>query len=170
MCPFTKGAPRQVGVGIFKCMMYKNPPALRATSFQKGGQKYLQSIFIMHFLYNPKNKQFWKVMRNQETMTKAEWILRNLVLKWNQTWYRFLRQKPIWNYILDFYCAKLKLCIEVDDQSHDRKWEEDEIRTKYLNSLWIQVIRYTNNQIYYQLDWVILDLQEQLKERESEII
>ena len=153
--------------------MYKNPPypdKSESTSFQKGGQKYLQSIFIMHFLYNPKNKQFWKVMRNQETMTKAEWILRNLVLKWNQTWYRFLRQKPIWNYILDFYCAKLKLCIEVDDQSHDRKWEEDEIRTKYLNSLWIQVIRYTNNQVYYQLDGVILDLQEQLKERALEFI
>ena len=124
----------------------------------------------MHFLYNSKNKQFWKVMRNQETMTKAEWILRNLALKWNQTWYRFLRQKPIWNYILDFYCAKLRLCIEVDDQSHDRKWEEDEIRTQYLNSLWIKVIRYTNNKIYYQLDGVIEDLHKQLKERELEII
>ena len=121
----------------------------------------------MHFLYNSKNKEFWKVMRNQETMTKAEWLLWNTALKWNKTWYRFLRQKLIWNYILDFYCAKFKLCIEVDDQSHDRKWEEDEQRTKYLNNLWIKVIRYTNEQIYHNLDGVIKNLEWKIKEIEN---
>ena len=116
------------------------------------------------YKYNSHNKKFWKAMRNQNTMTKAEWLLWNTALKRDKTWYRFLRQKLIWNYILDFYCAKLKLCIEVDDQSHDRKWEEDEERTKYLNSLWITVIRYTNEQIYYNLDWVIEDLYWRIEE------
>ena len=100
-------------------------------------------------------------------MTKAEWLLWNLALKWNKTWYRFLRQKLIWNYILDFYCAKLKLCIEVEDQSHDRKWEEDEQRTKYLNNFWIKIIRYTNEQIYHNLDGVIKDLEWKIKEMEN---
>jgi len=116
------------------------------------------------YKYNSHNKKFWKAMRNQNTMTKAEWLLWNTALKQDKTWYRFLRQKLIWNYILDFYCAKLKLCIEVDDQSHDRKWEEDAERTKYLNSLWITVIRYTNEQIYYNLDWVIEDLYWRIEE------
>ena len=119
--------------------------------------------------YNWNLNQFARNNRKQTNMTKAEWLLRNSALKGKTLWYRFIKQKIMWNYILDFYCAKLKLCIEVDDQSHDRKWEEDEIRTEYLNSLWIKVIRYTNNQIYYQLNGVIEDLHEQLKERELEL-
>ena len=98
-------------------------------------------------------------------MPKAGWLMRNLVLKNKQIlWYRFIRQKIFRNYILDFYCAKLKLCIEIDDQSHDRKWDEDELRTKYLNNLWIKVIRYTNEQIYHNLDGVIKDLEWKIKE------
>jgi very-short-patch-repair endonuclease len=83
--------------------------------------------------------------------------------------HRFLRQKPIWNYILDFYCDKLKLWIEIDDKSHDWKWEQDEERTKYLNSLWIIIIRYTNEDINYRLDGVMLDLEEKLNERHKEL-
>lgn len=125
--------------------------------------------FIMHFLYNPNNKQYWEINRNQNTMTEAEWKIWNLVLKRDKTWYRFLRQKLIWNYILDFYCSKLKLCIEIDDSSHDWKWEYDEKRTKYLNNLWIKVVRYLNNDINYNLDWVIIDLNQKIKEREIEL-
>ena len=107
--------------------------------------------------------------QNRKHQTEAEWKFRNMVLKKDMTWYRFLRQKPIWNYILDFYCDKLKLWIEIDDKSHDWKWEQDEERTKYLNSLWIIIIRYTNEDINYRLDGVILDLENKLDEREKEI-
>ena len=118
--------------------------------------------------YNWNLNKFARFNRNQMNMPKAEWLMRNLVLKNKQMlWYRFIRQKIFWNYILDFYCAKLKLCIEVDDPSHDRKWEEDEERTKYLNNLWIKVIRYTNEQIYYNLDWVIQDLKWIIKDIEN---
>lgn len=79
------------------------------------------------------------------------------------TWYRFLRQKMIGHYILDFYCHKLKLWIEIDDTSHDYKWEYDEKRTKYLQNLWIRLIRYTNKQVAYNLDAIILDLNDKLK-------
>lgn len=123
----------------------------------------------MFYKYNPKNREYWRVNRNQDTMTESEWKIWNLVLKKDKTWYRFLRQKLIWNYILDFYCSKLKLCIEIDDWSHDWKWKSDEIRTKYLNGLWIKVIRYSNNDIDYNLEWVILNLNEKLAEREVEL-
>ena len=107
--------------------------------------------------------------QNRKHQTEAEWKFRNMVLKKDMTWYRFLRQKPIWNYILDFYCDKLKLWIEIDDKSHDWKWEQDEERTKYLNSLWIIIIRYTNEDINYHLDGVKLDLENKLDERKKEI-
>jgi len=77
--------------------------------------------------------------------------------------YKFLRQKPIGHYILDFYCDKLKLWIEIDDNSHDYKGEYDEKRTKYLQKLWVSLIRYTNKQVTYNLDAVIIDLNDRLK-------
>lgn len=121
----------------------------------------------MVFWYNKNNVKFARINRNNQT--EAEWKFRNIVLKRDKTWYRFLRQKPIWNYILDFYCDKLKIWIEIDDKSHDWKWEEDEQRTKYLNSFWIKVIRYNNSDINHNLDWVIIDLDEKLKQRDKEL-
>ena len=121
----------------------------------------------MVFSYNKHLKKYSQ--QNRKHQTEAEWKFWNLVLKKDMTWYRFLRQKPIWNYILDFYCDKLKLWIEIDDKSHDWKWEDDEERTEYLNNLWIKIIRYTNEDINYRLDGVILDLEDKLNERNKEL-
>ena len=102
-------------------------------------------------------------------MTEAEWKIRNIALKWIKRGYKFLRQKPIWKYILDFYCHRLKLWIEIDDKSHDFKWEYDQERTMYLQEYWIKIIRYTNQEVYYQLEWIIIDIDEKIKERSTEI-
>lgn len=67
------------------------------------------------------------------------------------------------------YCYKLKLWIEIDDKSHEQKGEYDEKRTKYLNSIGIKIIRYTNNNIHYQLDAVMMDLESKIKEIASKI-
>lgn len=65
---------------------------------------------------------------------------------------------------MDFYCHKLRLWIEIDDKSHDWRWEEDEIRTKYINSKWIKIIRYTNEEVLYNLEAVIIDLESKFEE------
>ena len=122
---------------------------------------------LMVFRYNKANVKYARI--NRKAQTEEEWKMRNMVLKMDKTWYRFLRQKPIWNYILDFYCDKLKLGIEIDDKSHDWKWEKDEERTEYLNSLWIKIIRYNNSDINYNLEWVIMDLNEKLIQRYNEL-
>ncbi len=121
----------------------------------------------MIFKYNKNLKKFSRDNRNNQT--EAEWKFWNLVLKQDKTWYRFLRQKPIWNYILDFYCDKLKLWIEIDDKSHDWKWNEDDERREYLNKLWIKIIRYVNEDVYYHLYEVMLNLDEQLEKRKLEL-
>lgn len=117
--------------------------------------------------YNSNNKKYARTNRNQYTMTKEEGKIRNLFLRKDITWYRFLRQKLIWNYILDFYCDRLKLWIEIDDLSHDFKWVEDEIRTKYLENLGIKIISYTNKDVNFKLDAVIDDLKEIIKIRKE---
>ncbi len=119
--------------------------------------------------YNHKNKEYARANRNQYTMTEAEWKIWNLALRKDATWYRFLRQKLLWNYIIDFYCNKLKLWIEIDGESHDWQGEYDEERTRFLWSVGIKIIRYTNDQIYYQLDWVMLDLELQIQDRELQL-
>ena len=119
--------------------------------------------------YNPNLKDFSKINRNQNTMVKYEWILRNVLLKRDQTWYRFLRQKIIDSYILDFYCGKLKLAIEIDWDSHNYSFDYDKERTDKINSLWIKIIRYTNIELNKSLEWVVLDIQEQIKIREMEL-
>jgi very-short-patch-repair endonuclease len=64
-----------------------------------------------YFNYNRSNSDFAKQMRREPTY--GEKIMRNMLRK-DSTGYRFLRQKNFGPYILDFYCSKLKLCIEVD--------------------------------------------------------
>ena len=118
--------------------------------------------------YNWNLTKFAKENRKQANMTRAEGLIWNLVLKNKQLLgYKFIKQKIFWNYILDFYCAKLKLCIEIDDPSHDFRAEDDEKRTEYLESLWIKVVRYTNEEIYKHLEEVIFDLEDIIKEREK---
>jgi len=123
----------------------------------------------MILYYNSKHKDYARTNRNQYIMTEAEGKIWNLVLKKDKMWYRFLRQKLLWDYILDFYCHKLQLWIEIDDKSHEWKWEYDEKRTKYLNKIGIKIIRYTNNNINHKLDAVIIDLESKIEERARKI-
>jgi len=95
------------------------------------------------FNYSNKNKEYWR--ENRKLPTKSESLVWNMILRDKNLWYRFLRQKLIWNYIVDFYCASLWLVIEIDWETHNYKYEEDRKREKYPKSLWLKVIRYIDN-------------------------
>jgi very-short-patch-repair endonuclease len=107
--------------------------------------------------------------KNRKILTKSEWLVWNCLLKWHKLWYRFLRQKPIAGYILDFYCPKLKLCIEIDGESHDWKGDYDKKRDFVLRSLWIRTIRYKDDRVLHNLEWVVMDIECLVVERVNEI-
>jgi very-short-patch-repair endonuclease len=65
------------------------------------------------------------------------------------------RQHPIDRFIIDFYCAEAKLCIEIDGDSHADQIEYDQARTEYLNERGYTVIRFTNREVWQQLDAVL---------------
>lgn len=65
------------------------------------------------------------------------------------------RQHPIERFIIDFYCAEAKLCIEIDGDSHADQVEYDQARTEYLNERGYTVIRFTNREVWHQLDAVL---------------
>jgi very-short-patch-repair endonuclease len=125
------------------------------------------NYFLMHELpyqqYNTNLKPYGKKNRKQYSMTKHEWIIWNTTLKKNITGHRFLRQKIIGPFILDFYCSKLMLGIEIDGSSHDNKQEYDATRTEYLTDRWITIIRYTNNEIDQNLEEVIENIKFYIK-------
>ncbi len=81
---------------------------------------------------------------------------------------KFTRQKPLDEYIVDFYCAELMLAIEIDGDSHAEQAEYDEQRTMRLNQLGIAVIRYGNRDVIENLAGVYDDLTRRLEERKKQ--
>jgi very-short-patch-repair endonuclease len=65
------------------------------------------------------------------------------MLRRNQLGVHFRRQHPMGRYILDFYCASVKLCVEIDGPSHEGRESRDEHRTNILARDGIRVIRFT---------------------------
>ncbi|MFH1946790.1 MAG: endonuclease domain-containing protein [Candidatus Magasanikbacteria bacterium] len=105
-----------------------------------------------------KHKDLRKILR--EDCTKSEAVLWKY-LKGKQMGYRFRRQHGIGRYIVDFYCPKLKLIIEVDGYTHidHDQYIYDMERENYLRSLGLVVKRYTGEQIFKHIREVYLDLQ-----------
>jgi len=69
----------------------------------------------------------------------------------------FNRQKPISNYIVDFYCAKAKLVVEIDGAQHFEGAHQlrDTARDKALQALELQVLRFDNRQVLLNLEAVV---------------
>ena len=69
--------------------------------------------------------------------------------------YDFHRQKPIDNYIVDFFCNELYLAIEIYDESHYGNEIIDERRQKKLENLGIQFLRFDDLEVVHNLDGVL---------------
>ncbi|MGB6294815.1 MAG: endonuclease domain-containing protein [Rivularia sp. (in: cyanobacteria)] len=113
-------------------------------------QKFIKTAY--HLPYNPKLIEKAKELR--KNMTPAEKKLWKNYLRTLKI--RFLRQRPIDNFIVDFYCAKLKLVIEVDGESHFTNEAKiyDEQRTLMLENYGLQVIRFTNEEVLKNFEGV----------------
>ena len=89
-----------------------------------------------------------RLPRNKDLKNLSTILRNNATAEENKIWYEFLRTYPvrinrqriIGNYIVDFYCAKLKLVIEIDGCSHNNKYLYDKIRHEYLESLGLTVL------------------------------
>lgn len=78
---------------------------------------------------------------NRKEATRSEDIIWYEILKNKKTGFKFLRQKPIKRFILDFYCKELLLAIEIDGSSHIKRKKYDEERDKFLKNLNIETLR-----------------------------
>jgi len=117
--------------------------------------------------YNPKLKEFARQLRNDSTQTE---IFLWLKLKGKQMYgYDFHRQKPIDNYILDFFCYELMLGIEVDGLSHQflEVYNKDGIKVKRMNELGITVLRFSDDEVLKDMENVIRAIEYYIFEYEK---
>ena len=98
---------------------------------------------------------------NRTEMTLAEEVLWK-ELKGTRGDCHFRRQHPIGDFIVDFVCLSQNLVIEVDGAYHKQPQQEvdDETRTEYLNEMGFNVLRFTNEEIYTDIDNVIEQITE----------
>ncbi len=111
----------------------------------------------MHLKYNPKLKERARELR--KNMTEPEKKIWYGYLK--NCWHNVLRQKPLDQFIVDFYIPKAKLVIEIDGETHftGDAIEYDSERTAVLQWLWITVIRFTNSEVMTNLEGVALEIE-----------
>jgi very-short-patch-repair endonuclease len=133
-------------------MKYKAPEEVRT---RRGNLKYLEELRNLS-------------RNNRKNPTESEKIFWKL-LSYRKLNLKFLRQKPMGKFILDFYCSKLMLAIEMDGDSHDNKKYLDKQRDLYLEQRGIKTIRFKNEEILSDINLAKEKLQKIIKNRQEEL-
>lgn len=115
--------------------------------------------------YDPRLKSLARVLRNNST--KAEVILwqhlrGRRMLEWD-----FHRQKPVGGRIIDFYCPRLRLAIEIDGLTHmlEEIAEDDRNRESELENQGIRVLRFWNEEVFKDIGSVLRKIEAAVNER-----
>ncbi len=105
--------------------------------------------------YDKGLKSFSQQLR--KTMTDAERKLWSRIRGKQLKNLQFYRQKPIGNYIVDFYCPKAKVVVELDGGQHytEEGKEKDIIRDEYLADEGLQVLRFSDRDVLAKIDSVL---------------
>jgi very-short-patch-repair endonuclease len=112
--------------------------------------------------YSKKLKQSSRQLRNN--MTDAERLLWAMIRMKKLKGYQFYRQKPIGDYIVDFFCPRAKLVIEVDGSQHAsyETTEYDKIRDEYMRSLGLKVLRFINTEVLTNIEGVVERIEKEI--------
>jgi very-short-patch-repair endonuclease len=130
----------------------KNPP------FEKGGKGGICGMIPYHKNLKQRSRDLRK------NMTDAERKLWSAIRMKQIRGLPFYRQKPIGNYVVDFYCPAAKLVIEVDGGQHfeAQNAEYDRRRDEFLKSQGLNVIRFTNLDVLKNIDGVVQTIIEKV--------
>lgn len=120
----------------------------------------------MKIHYNPKLKPLSRKLRNNSTLSEV--LLWEELKNRKMLGYKFLRQKPIGNYIVDFFCNKLKLVIEIDGDSHNSDtFEYDMNRQQWLESNGLTVLRFDDLEVKKDMDNVLMGIEGWIRNYEE---
>jgi len=82
---------------------------------------------------------------------------------------RFRRQHSVGPYIVDFYCWKARLAVELDGPYHDRQVEEDAARDEFLRARGIRVLRFKNEELDASIEQVLTRIRQAISESQRTI-
>lgn len=116
--------------------------------------------------YNPKLKLLARKLRNNST--KSEITLWNQLKGKQFHGYAFHRQKPLLNFIVDFFCYDLLLVIELDGYTHqfEQTYEKDIKKQQELENMGLSVLRYTDNEVLTNLLGVVDEIERYIEQFE----
>jgi very-short-patch-repair endonuclease len=117
--------------------------------------------------YNPKLKTLAHDLRKNSTLSEV--LLWNYLKNKQMLDYNFNRQKPIDEYIVDFYCPELYLVIEIDGCTHGDKIKQDELRQKRLEDLGCNILHFSDRQVKRDMNSVLRTISWWIKELEEKI-
>lgn len=115
--------------------------------------------------YNKHLKKFSRKLRNNSTL--SEILLWKKLSGKKMKGYSFNRQKPLLNYIVDFYCKPLNLVIEIDGESHNNKHEEDIHRQKELEAYGLKFLRFEDYEVKKDIENVLIAIEVWIEENEN---
>jgi very-short-patch-repair endonuclease len=97
----------------------------------------------------------------RKNMTEAEKILWRFLSDRGMCKFKFRRQHPINGFIIDFFCPEKKLAVEIDGDIHNDQKEYDQERRYILESQGIKFLRFNNNQVLNDIDFVLKIIKNQ---------
>lgn len=112
--------------------------------------------------YNPKLKEVARMLRKNSTL--AEILLWKQIRGKQMMGFDFHRQKPLDDYIVDFFCHELMLAIEIDGRSHDYKVPNDKERQSRLESLGVRFLRFDDMEVKRKMDSVLRTIRNWIEE------
>jgi very-short-patch-repair endonuclease len=117
-------------------------------------------------LYSKDLKERSRELRNNSTL--AEVLLWNHLKRRRMLGYQFMRQKPIHHFIVDFYCPKLKLVIEIDGESHRLRFGADLQRQEHLEQMGFQVLRFNDLDVKKAITNVLSSIEGWIRKNERQ--
>ena len=113
----------------------------------------------------PYNKNLKILARElRKNMTDAERRVWSKIRRKQLKEFQFYRQKNIGNYIVDFYCPAAKLIVEIDGGQHysENNTVKDEARDKFLCDLGFRVLRFSNSDVFKNIEGVVGEIDSHL--------
>jgi len=117
--------------------------------------------------YRPELTQLAREFRNNPT--RAEKILWEKLKRKKLLGFDFHRQKPIGYYVVDFFCPRLMLAIELDGNVHELEQVKlkDEFRQDAIEQFGVRFLRFKNYQIEKEIDWVVREIELWIEENKK---
>ena len=128
--------------------------------------KFVMCCIFVLVIYMSNKFNFTEYNKNSKNISRT--LRKNMTPQERQLWNKFLknypvkiyRQRPINSFIVDFYCSKAKLAIEVDGSQHYEEIgiKDDSSRTRILNEHGVEVIRFSNYDINTNFEGVCMEI------------